>query len=388
MAKRIGLIDNLLDVENFLLRKYHAASAADVMAATGGNTGNVAFVFGTRQILKGPMTRIHWETPAEIVRSQFDHLVVCCANQIGAHADLGYWAERLELFGLPVTLLGLGAQSENYLMVPKIPKGTKHFLHVVTQLRSMPDKPNIGVRGEFTQRVLGEVGVQTVRTGCPSLFIAASRDLGARILCRQGVGELKRVAIAAGNPWHRASAFLERLLVDIVDRYSGAYILQHDESMLQIAYGETDRISPETVTRFLDVYGDRFDSESMLLWYRRNACAFVDAANWMRHLGQFDAVIGPRYHGVALALQTGVPGCVFTIDSRTKELCDETAVKSIDADELRGKSAEELLDLSRWTEGDAMRFDDRRREKAAAVAEFLAISGLLPSDHLNELAKA
>ncbi len=383
--KRIGIIDNLIDIQSLLENKYHNCNAAEVMKATGGNTGNVAFVFGTRQIIKNPVTRIGWGWTPEIVKQRVDHLVICCANQIGAHADLGSWANRLEMFDLPVTLIGLGAQSESYEIEPIVPEGTKKFLSIVDALRANPGSSNIGVRGEFTQKTLQSIGFESIRTGCPSLMISQDHELGRNILKRQGQARYEKVAVAAGNPWHEASAFLESILVDVVDKYSGAYILQHPESMLQVAYGEIENITENTINHFLKIYGDHFNFEKMLSWYRRNSYAFIDAPNWMRFLDKFDAVIGPRYHGVALALQHTIPGCVFTIDSRTEELCAETAVKAINVSQLKNLQADELVDITRWTLNDANYFDSNRILKAKEVAKFLLASGIQPSEHLESI---
>jgi len=380
--KRIGIIDNLVDIQSLLENRYHNCDSAEVMKATGGNTGNVAFVFGARQIINNPITRIGWGSDPGIVKQNVDHLVVCCANQIGKHADLGAWADRLEQFSLPVTLIGLGAQSDSYEVEPIVPDGTKRFLKLVTELRINPEQPNIGVRGAFTRATLQTLGVESIRTGCPSLMISKEPKLGQQILRRQNGNPYEKVAVAAGNPWHGPSAFLERVLVDVVDNYSGAYVLQHPESMLQIAYGETENITEKTVSRFLEVYDERFDLKSMLLWYRRNAYTFIDAPNWMRFLDKFDAVIGPRYHGVALALQHAIPGCVFTIDSRTKELCEETAVKAIHMSELQGLDASQLVKVSRWVTDDANRFDANRVAKSRVFIDFLTNNGIEPSEHL------
>lgn len=385
--KRIGIIDNLVDIQSLLENKYHNCNAAEVMKATGGNTGNVAFVFGARQIIKNPVTRIGWGWTPDVVKQRVDHLVVCCANQIGAHADLGGWADRLEQFSLPVTLIGLGAQSDSYELEPVVPDGTKRFLNLVNELRVNSEQSNIGVRGVFTQTTLQSLGVESIRTGCPSLMISKELELGKKILKRQVSSSLQKIAVAAGNPWHGPSAFLEPLLVDVIDKYSGAYILQHPESMVHVAYGEIENITEKTINRFLQVYGSRFGLEEMLLWYRRNAYTFIDAPNWMRFLDKFDAVIGPRYHGVALALQHAIPGCVFTIDSRTEELCEETAVKAIHVSKLKEFGADELVDAARWIPDDVDKFDANRASKAKVIFEFLVESEIEPSDHLRSLSK-
>lgn len=381
--KRIGIIDNLVDISNFLENKYHESNAVEVMQATGGNTGNVAFVFGTRQIIKNPITRIGWGWTPEVVRQRVDHLVVCCANQIGSHADLGNWADKLEQFSLPVTLIGLGGQSDSYEIQPTVPAGTKRFLNIANELRADSQQSNIGVRGAFTQNTLKILGIDSISTGCPSLMISKEHQLGKKIITRQGENPYKKVAVAAGNPWHGASSFLESVLVDVVDKYSGAYILQHPESMIQVGYGEIDNITEQTVNRFLGIYGNRFNLDEMLLWYRRNSHTFIDVPNWMRFLNKFDAVIGSRYHGVALGLQQGIPGCVFTIDSRTQELCDETAVKAINISQLKNLQADELVDIARWSLNDADCFDTNRLLKAKVISEFLLASGIEPSEHIK-----
>ena len=383
--KRIGIIDNLVDIQSLLENRYHNCDSAEVMKATGGNTGNVAFVFGAGQIINNPITRIGWDSDPGIVKQRVDHLVVCCANQIGKHADLGAWADRLEQFSLPVTLIGLGAQSDSYEVEPIVPDGTKRFLKLVTELRTNSEQPNIGVRGAFTQTILQTLGVESIRTGCPSLMISKEPKLGQQILRRQNGNSYEKVAVAAGNPWHGPSAFLEHVLIDVVDSYSGAYVLQHPDFMFQIAYGETKNFTEKTSNRLLEVYGGRFDLESMLLWYRKNAYTFIDAPNWMRFLDKFDAVIGPRYHGVALALQHAIPGCVFTIDSRTKELCEETAVKAIHMSELKDLDANNLVEVSRWVTDDANRFDANRVEKSRVFIDFLARNEIEPSEHLKYL---
>lgn len=382
-TRRVGIIDNLEDLHSFVDTKYERASATEIMSATGGNTGNVAFVYAARKVIGNPVRRVSWGTSPEEVRANCDHLVICCANQIGKHADLGPWADRLEKFGLPVSLLGLGAQSESNAVFPEIPEGTKRFLSVVSALRYQGED-NIAVRGGFTQAVLANEGVSAIPTGCPSLHISPIKNLGESILSRQAqsTGEVA-VAVAAGNPWHQRSAKLERILVDIVKRAKGIYVLQHPESMLQFALGES--VKETTLNHFLEVYGNNFTEHSLREWYRRNAVFFIDGPNWMRALNRFDLVVGPRYHGVALGIQAGIPGAVVTIDSRTEELCTGTGIPSIDIVDALKMNASELCEAALWTSEDAVKFDRNRKIKAAMLKQFMVANGLEPSPHFSSL---
>lgn len=384
--KRVGIIDNLEDLHHFVDKKYERASATEIMSATGGNTGNVAFVYAARKILGNPVTRIQWGERPEDVRQKCEHLVICCANQLGKHADLNDWANSLERYDLPVTLIGLGAQSETHDEFPQLPDGTKRFLAVVHALRSN-EALNIAVRGDFTRLVVRNEGIDAVSTGCPSLHISPVKNLGAALLARQSTRPaLPTVAVAAGNPWHQPSAFLEKTLVEIVDKRKGQYVLQHPKEVFHFALGERSSLNERTINRFLEIYGGVFDEQSIFEWYRRNAAYYIDAPNWMRALQRFDFVLGPRYHGVALAIQAGVPGTVITMDGRTQELCEGTAVKTISIDDAMKMSADELCDHALWKAADAQYFDENRFLKAKVLREFLVSNGLTPSEHFQKFA--
>ena len=380
---RVGIIDNLADPAIFSDQRGFRLSGDDLSGAVGGNTGNVAFVFGVKLLLRNPTFRVSLATPPEELRKTVDQLVICCANQIGPHTDLGDWATRLEQFGLPVTLIGLGAQSDSLDEIPAIPRGTARFLELVTALRPEPTSSNIGVRGTLTQRTLNKNGFDSVRTGCPSLMISPNRLLGTAILERQRAAPFEKIAVAAGNPWH-GSARAEPRLVDVVDQYRGAYVIQHPVGMLQLAADATANLGGNLMEDLLAVYG-RFDEQELRVWYRRNAYIFTDAPSWMRFLAKFDAAIGPRYHGIALALQAGVPGCVFTMDGRTDELCSETAVKSVPLEAVENEPLTSLVEAARWNVSDQELFDKRRSDKAKVLSDFVASNKMEPSSHLMDL---
>lgn len=381
--KRIGLIDNLNPLGSD--RQPDALTAAEVMAVTGGNTGNLAFVGGARGLLANPIERLTWGENPDSVRARFDQVVICCANQIGAHVDLSGWADNLDRWQLPVTLLGLGAQSENFSVMPKVPAGTKRFLGTVKEL-APGAKPNTATRGDFTARVLADLGHEATAICCPSLFLSSEMDLGKRVLAGQRQKAFERVAVAAGNPWHGPSARLEPALVDVVEQYQGSYILQHPLGMLQLARGERANVSAALMSRFIEVYGRRFDIDSLFDWYGRHAQYFLDLNAWIEALSTFDGAIGPRYHGIALAIQAGIPGCVIAIDSRTEEMCISSALKYVKSKALVDPTASDLVDAIRWTEQDASRFDSNRQSKAVQFLEFLAHNQLEPSAALTTIA--
>lgn len=382
--KRIGLIGNIADVSAFIGNSYEQASADAVISAVGGNTGNVAFVYATRKILGGSVYPIGWDASPDFVGRNIDHIVVCCANQLGSHVDLKFWAERLLAFDKPVTLVGLGVQSSSFDDYPILPQGTYDFLDVVLSRRS--GGVNIAVRGDFTAKFLASKGIDSCAIGCPSLLISPSRSLGLDVLLRQRERR-ERVAVAAGNPWHTPSVPLERLLVNIVNRWRGEYILQHPVEMLKYAYGEFDGLPEATLARFSEVYSGFAGAADIAEWFRRYSSVFLDAPSWMRFLGKFDLVLGARYHGVALGVQAGIPGCVFTIDSRTQELCESSKIKSIPYNDLLRYSEEQLLAACVWGEQDAYLFDNNRRAKIEQYRQYLELNHLPSSQHFLSMAE-
>jgi len=381
--KRIGLIDNLGSARDG--QQAHALTAAEVMAVTGGNTGNLAYVGGVRGLLANSIERLQWGEDPNSVRARFDHVVICCANQIGAHVDLSGWADNLSNWQLPVTLIGLGAQSEDFSIMPKVPTGTKRFLGTVKDL-APGTHPNIATRGDFTARVLADLNHAATSICCPSLFLSPKLGLGQRVLAGQCKQPFKRVAVAAGNPWHGPSARLEPVLVDVVEQYDGRYILQHPIGMMQIALGERDSVSAAMMSRFIEVYGRRFDIESLFDWYGQHAQYFLELKAWSDALSTYDGVIGPRFHGIALGVQAGVPGCVIAIDSRTEEMCISSALKYVKCKALLDRTASDLVDAIRWSVDDASRFDSNRQSKAAEYLDFLAHNELAPSAALAAIA--
>lgn len=381
---RIGIIENLPDIASCEARDFKGASAEEIMNAVGGNTGNIAFVHGAHQIIENSLVRLNWGSPISEVRKHVDHVVICCANQIGAHVDLQEWADYLEALGLPVTLLGLGAQSESKNSIPNVPHGSLNFLKTVSKLRA-GNACNIGVRGQYTQQVLNSLGMDSTVIGCPSLFSSPEKNLGKLLLDRQNPSASAVIAVAAGNPWHGASAILENVLVDIVERHQGHYVLQHPVWMLQLALGEKDHLPANTITQLLNAYGGRFDLNSLSSWYKQYAKIFTNVSSWMNFLGKCDGAIGPRYHGIALAIQAGVPGCVITMDARTQELAETTQIKRIDIGEALTMKPNQLVEALWWNEKDAELFDSNRVFRARLAVNFLIKNNITPSVHLQSL---
>lgn len=383
---KVGIITNLIDVDSFVKNQLINASAEQWMTATGGNTGNVAFVTGVQSLVDEDYSIVRWRDDPAYVNKTFDQLVVCCANQIGAHVDLAGWADRLRHFDLPTTFIGLGAQSNAIGEIPEIAEGSKQFLKLTESLRLDVDKPNIITRGKFTSQVLKHYGVESSPFGCPSQFISFQKGLGQRCFDHQQRTKYDRIMTAAGNPWHK-SASLENTLTEIVEKYRGDYVLQHPVILLQLALGEAEEIAPNAIKVLEKAYSRIGNWSAIKAWFESFGVFFADAQNWMHYSRHFTLAIGPRYHGVALPIQAGVPGKVISIDSRTEELAITTGIPTVKYTDIENKSAEELIAFCRWSLKDAIHYDQTRTENAANYLRFFEQNNLRVNSALKLLAQ-
>jgi hypothetical protein len=292
---------------------------------TGGNTGNLAFMYAVANHLRGARI-LHWGAKREDVRSAGDVIVLALANQLGNHTDLGSAAARLEEFDLPVVGVGLGAQARNDAENVTLTPGTRRWLQTIARLKPA-DAPNIGVRGRYTETQVAKLGLPGVAavTGCPSNFINVTEDIAARIAA--GFKRRPRIiGVTAGIPHSTDLANIERDLADIATHTGGAYIVQHGLQMLRLARNEFDHMPAEELEACRRYIAPYKSLDEFISWCRRYAYAFYDARSWMDFLRRFDFVVGTRFHGAMLAIQAGVPAACIVHDSRTAEMCQTMGI--------------------------------------------------------------
>lgn len=378
---RVGLITNTGSIPFFTQHLLAFATPNEIADITGGNTGNVCFVQAIEKILSYRFQQIDWTMDAATVQQNFTHIVVCAANQLGPHSDLSFWAERLNEFGLPVTIICIGAQSSTKEEFPHLQQGTIDFLNI-TQKYNGSSGANISVRGEYTQRLLSSYGIASEVIGCPSLFLSEDPELGSGFSSFKSEPNKSRISITAGNPFDDRSKQLEPKLIELLSDYSGDYILQHPKEFIEFCLGDRSGLTDEQLKLIRNFMA--LDTKSDVFLRDRSKC-FIDIGNWMQRIRGSDFVIGTRYHGVAIGIQAGIPGCVYTIDSRTEELCETTGIKSIPAEVAVSLGSSELIDASKWSQVDIASFRENRHQKSTAMAAFLESNKLTPPDYLKKL---
>lgn len=377
-----ALIGSSLTVEDAYLH-----GSEHLLRRTGGNTGNSAFVRGLHDSIGGPSELFRWDAPAEIIRERCQVIVLACANQLGPHSDLGDFANHLEKIDLPIVAFGLGAQSASFDDEIALTKGTRRWVEVLAA-HSPTSKPNIGVRGHFSHRQMEKLGLgaKASVTGCPSNFINTDALLHEKLDGRYKIESMSRIAAAAGLLYWPSLQKIEESLADIVDATQGLYITQHEINMIRIARGEFAAIDDDTLKQLNMYIRPKLSTAEFVLWCRRHAACFIDAASWMESLRNFDFVVGPRFHGVMLAMQAGTPGGVIAHDSRTLEMCETMCIPVRHAKNL--ESGVTLKNLGSTFQFDANAFRNRRSELGRRFIHMLQAGGIRPAAGLQRLAEA
>lgn len=307
----------------------------DLYQRVGHNTGNLAFHYAINSLLNLRPVSIPWSADSELINSTGHLGIIPCANQIGSHADMSELGKTLSNVNSNMVAIGLGAQASINLEVPAVPQGTIGWLNEIVRLA--PSKhPNVAVRGDFTLEVLNSYGFEgkAVSLGCPSLFISRDRSIGSKIQERFK-NPFKRACIAGGHPdWEHLKA-IEISMVDLMNKTDGSYVVQATQEALALARGEFE--GNETYLSRLARYFDfDLDAEQMTRWVNKYFMAFYNIPSWIEYLKKFDVVVGPRIHGVMLAIQAGVPAVCIAHDSRTRELCEKSCIPWLSADEVSG----------------------------------------------------
>ena len=306
-------------------RRYEDAFTRDAAAlfdASGSNLGNFAFIEALWRHLQPQVTLLPWHVEPEQARETCDVLVLAAANQLGPHNDLGGFATHLERIGLPVVALGLGAQAPTLESPVRLPPGTERWVRVLAAL-APTSAPNIGLRGEFSRRVLERLGLadRAAIIGCPSNFLNDRPDYYAVLQRRVEKRRIDRLCVAAGSRHFPDMAPIERRLAQFVAATSGSYVVQADLDLLRFARGEPCEL--EAARRFL---APNLSPAAFAVWRQRHATSFTDATSWADALRGFDFAVGARLHGVIMAFQAGIPGGVLAFDSRTWELCQTMTI--------------------------------------------------------------
>jgi len=351
----------------------------------GGNSGNLLYAHAVHRTLStrgasvtaGAFTAHRLTDPSDWVAevgARYDHLVLPMSNalRIGFSRNLERLAAIVEQLDIPVTVVGIGAQttvdaadgdevrmgrtgsdqvagraaSERHAAV------VKRFVDAV-----LARSASIGVRGELTRTYLASLGVDPARVdviGCPSIFMWGPHHRVADVAgpvdrrSRVGFGADLRVAGSAEVVEHVLRE-VPRVLVPVQDAKTARWVVA----------GQDPGTAPHPPV--LDE-----------LYRTRRVVYFPSPWAWIDWAGTQDLVLGQRLHGTIVGLLGGAPSHLLVHDSRTRELAEHHGIPYTRLEDLGPEPS--VAQIAERT--DMTRFNELYPERFEAYLAFLRRNGL------------
>ncbi|MER6266331.1 polysaccharide pyruvyl transferase family protein [Streptomyces sp900105755] len=287
----------------------------DVIAT---NSGNLIFSDAAHKILETPGTEVVSNgMPSDVsaaarINEEYDAFVVPLANAFrpSFESSLRRMTRLISKLNIPVVVLGVGAQtgvSYNPDRLKRMEPTVREFCAAVLERSA-----SIGVRGEFTEQYLKDMGFKDVEViGCPSLFM-----YGERLPVHKKALELtpqSRIAINGSHSAVRAQG-LDRIITRTHERYPNLrFVGQNISDARQLHW--RDLSDPNAAVTAIPTHPDH------PMFREDKVRVYVDPVTWIDDLRSFDFSFGSRIHGNIAALLAGTPATVLCGDSRTLELC-------------------------------------------------------------------
>jgi len=360
--------------------------------AMGGNSGNLLYAHGVHRAISVPDATVRagafrahlLKDPTEWiekVNSRYDHFVVPMSNafRIGFSKKLEKLASIIERIEIPVTVVGIGAQTvidagegDGPIAMGRTGQtqtssGEDAERHAKVVRRfveaTLARTASIGVRGELTKAYLVSVGVDPDRVdviGCPSVF-----TWGPDHRVRQPEGTLGTNARVSLNVDFRVEG-----VAAVVERNAATYRrllspVQDSNSARMIITGE-DTFDLGDVDDALPIHTDH------PLYRSRRLVYFPNPWGWIEHARSQDFFFGTRLHGNIAGILGGTPAHLLAHDSRTRELAEYHGIPYTRIQDLdEPPTAAELYARTDYT-----RFNDLLPQRFATYVDFLHRNGL------------
>ncbi len=353
-------------------------ATADAFAETGHNTGNLAFQHAVWSLIEDEKRVFSFDFRPEVVKEEARLICIPAANFLYNGFDLGGLADRLAATGLPLMVLGLGAQAMKDIAEVKLQAGTERLLRLFAERCA-----RIVVRGRHTGAVLERYGVSNFEVlGCPSNFINPDPRLGAGILERWRGGG--RDLIGYAPTFYSYNAGFEGAIHAALGGTLAEVVAQDPLAAVAAARGDrTDAVRTwlNEKAGYLSALPAEERTRSLAMLR-----AYFDAESWMEGYRRLDAVVGSRIHGVNLGWQAGRAAMVVSYDLRTAELAETMGIPLVAAKGLDARALISILDES--VERCASAYDAHRAGLAARFAAAMAAHGVTPAAHLRALGDA
>ncbi|MEU1709306.1 polysaccharide pyruvyl transferase family protein [Streptomyces sp. NPDC005706] len=338
-----------------------------------GNVGNLMYTNSAYRHMSVPDAEIRVDTThfaelkvadADRINGECDVFVLPMANAFKSKfiPHMHILADLIGKLRVPVVVFGVGAQAKldyDTAFLKPVDEAVKRFVGAV-----LDRSASIGVRGEFTQRYLGELGFRDVDViGCPSVYF---RGPGFRMGHPGGQTLPEGARIALSTALRLANAELASAINDsILKQHPGlTYFAQEGRDLQTLYWGDT-AVAARQSTPMPDL-------SSHPLIRTADVCVPLEPHSWMDALSRYDFAVGTRIHGNIAALVAGTPAFVFAHDSRTLELSRYHHIPHRVITDLEADTDVAAL----YAETDYTAFDAHYAEGFQRLLDFMTRNGL------------
>lgn len=315
----------------------------------GGNSGNMMFAYGVMNALQTEDTELHYVqktsfTDREIdeINEKYDAFILPLADAFrtkwkGALNGLAACIKRLRI---PAIVLGIALRAEyepDFSIGFPFDDEARDFVKAVLGTGSV-----LGLRGHITAEYLARLGFKDDRDftviGCPSLY---TYGLAAKTI--DFPQKPTRLACNLNGYYHVGN--LNECLLNTLRAMPGYCLVQQCENEYRHMY-----IGRKWLPGFF--YGKVFKEDMMLLrgsslselYGQDRVRYFLDVPSWINFMRGFDLFVGNRFHGMVVAILSGLPHIMLPFNARTRELTEYHHLTSLRPEDIRKGTS--LLDYT------------------------------------------
>jgi len=276
----------------------------------------VDYVGGLSLNIDEPVT----EEAVRRVKESCDFILLRGSNYIHEAMDWGHFPAWVEALDLPVLCIGVGAQAETERPIVLPPEGRRLW-------QLIAERTTIGVRGAFSAETLHRNGIHNLEiVGCPSLFRARDRSM----TLRHAEGGPKRVTFSlrreVGSTYAvDPAAFIatQKRIIAKLHLGSDLFLSCHGEPEEKAFFFKSPRHMDRATAKLVaENWFDETTGARLKQLYESRLYYVGAPGDYDVYAPQFDAALGYRVHAVLPAVAVGVPGVLFSYDTRSRELAE------------------------------------------------------------------
>ncbi|WP_062209737.1 polysaccharide pyruvyl transferase family protein [Aureimonas sp. AU12] len=339
------------------------------------NTGDICVYDSTLRLVnysEGHLLNIDEpvnEAEVRRIKDNCDFILLRGSNYIHEHMDWGHFLEWIEALDMPVVCIGVGAQAETERPIILPTEGRRVW-------QAIAERATIGVRGAFSAETLHRNGIHNLEiVGCPSIFRARDRNM----VLRHAPDGPKRVTFSlrreVGSTYAvDPAAFIatQKRIIAKLHLGSDLFLSCHGEPEEKAFFFKSPRHMDKATAKLIAEGWFDETTGALLKHLYESRLYYVGApGDYDVYATQFDAALGYRVHAVLPAVAVGVPGVLFSYDTRSRELAETFDLPIYSPEAFERQTLAEALAPSRFE-----RFSQLFAERYDRMKAFIEKNGV------------